>query len=290
MLESPPAGLSLRFHSEGLAPQQIFGAAGAALTDRLFDSWHAYLAHNDRDRFAAELTPVQTELRELLEHTADKRQKQTHKLCGPFASNLLKPWPALWTFITAPGVTPTNNAAERALRGPVIHRKLSHGNQSDDGERFTERSLSASCSAARVVGSKTATRHRPGWKSPRAASDDTRLGGHLVVDPTVSLLEPSAKCDRRLPAKSVEDHRVVAVATTHTRWRAEIITALESDPCDVLDEIDKPIDRDSLGATDVDRLIDVARHDLERALEAVIDIHETASLLAVAPDVDLVPT
>jgi hypothetical protein len=26
----------------------------------------------------------------------------------------------------------------------VIHRKLSHGNQSDDGERFTERALSAS--------------------------------------------------------------------------------------------------------------------------------------------------
>jgi transposase len=49
-----------------------------------------------------------------------------------------------WTFITVPGVTPTNNAAERALRGPVIHRKLSHGNQSGDGERLTERSLSAS--------------------------------------------------------------------------------------------------------------------------------------------------
>ncbi len=37
-----------------------------------------------------------------------------------------------------------DNAAERALRGPVIHRRLSHGNQSDDGERFTERALSAS--------------------------------------------------------------------------------------------------------------------------------------------------
>ncbi|MGI8427821.1 MAG: hypothetical protein ACR2OB_00605, partial [Solirubrobacteraceae bacterium] len=28
--------------------------------------------------------------------------------------------------------------------GPVIQRRLSYGNQSDDGERFTERSLSAS--------------------------------------------------------------------------------------------------------------------------------------------------
>ncbi|MGI8428730.1 MAG: IS66 family transposase, partial [Solirubrobacteraceae bacterium] len=59
-------------------------------------------------------------------------------------NNLLKIWPALWTFITTTGVTPTNNAAERALRGPVIQRRLSYGNQPDDGERFTERSLSAS--------------------------------------------------------------------------------------------------------------------------------------------------
>lgn len=39
---------------------------------------------------------------------------------------------------------PTNNAAERSLRGPVIHRKLSHGTRSEDGERFVERALSAS--------------------------------------------------------------------------------------------------------------------------------------------------
>ena len=32
---------------------------------------------------------------------------------------------------------------ERALRDPVIHRKLSLGTQSDHGERFAERALSA---------------------------------------------------------------------------------------------------------------------------------------------------
>lgn len=46
--------------------------------------------------------------------------------------------------MTVEGVQPTNNAAERALRGPVIHRKLSHGTRSSDGERFIERALSAS--------------------------------------------------------------------------------------------------------------------------------------------------
>jgi transposase len=131
-----------RFHSEGLAAQQIFGQAGLELTRRLFETWHAYARHQDRTRLALEMTPIQTELRELLEHAGKKSKR--HRLHRRFANNLLKLWPALWTFITVPGVTPTNNAAERALRGPVIHRKLSHGNQSEEGERFTERSLSAS--------------------------------------------------------------------------------------------------------------------------------------------------
>ena len=42
------------------------------------------------------------------------------------------------------GVEPTNNHAERGLRGAVIYRKLSHGSQSEQGERTIERLLSAS--------------------------------------------------------------------------------------------------------------------------------------------------
>ena len=131
-----------RFHSEGLAAQKRFGEAGLALTRQLFATWHAFAEHRDRRRLTREMKPVKTELRKLLEHAANGSKR--HRLHHRFANNLLKLWPALWTFITIPGVTPTNNAAERALRGPVIHRKLSHGNQSDNGERFTERSLSAS--------------------------------------------------------------------------------------------------------------------------------------------------
>ena len=43
-----------------------------------------------------------------------------------------------------PGVEPTNNHAERGLRGAVIYRKLSLGSQSERGERTIERLLSAS--------------------------------------------------------------------------------------------------------------------------------------------------
>ena len=131
-----------RFHSEGLAAQKQFGETGLALTRRLFEVWHAYTEHRDRRRLAREMKPITNALRKLLEHAANGSKR--HRLHHRFANNLLKLWPALWTFITIPGVTPTNNAAERSLRGPVIHRKLSHGNQSDNGERFTERALSAS--------------------------------------------------------------------------------------------------------------------------------------------------
>jgi len=60
------------------------------------------------------------------------------------ARNLLKVWPALWTFASHEGVQPTNNHAERSLRGAVIYRKLSLGSQSQGGERRIERLLSAS--------------------------------------------------------------------------------------------------------------------------------------------------
>jgi transposase len=47
----------------------------------------------------------------------------------------------LWTFLHHDGVEPTNNAAERALRHPVIWRKLSFGTQSNKGSRFIETML-----------------------------------------------------------------------------------------------------------------------------------------------------
>ena len=131
-----------RFHSEGLALQKEFGQAGLELTGRMFKAWHAFTGHQDRERLILEMKPIQDEFLALLEHAGKKSKR--HRLHRRFANNPLKIWPALWTFVTTNGVTPTNNAAERALRGPVIHRKLSHGNQSDAGERFTERSLSAS--------------------------------------------------------------------------------------------------------------------------------------------------
>ena len=119
-----------------------FGCAGLVIAHDLFAAWDAYQADNDRARLQAQTAPLQAKLRTLLEHAARKSTRT--KYHRDFARNLLKRWPALWTFTHTDGVEPTNNHAERGLRGAVIYRKLSLGSQSERGERTIERLLSAS--------------------------------------------------------------------------------------------------------------------------------------------------
>jgi hypothetical protein len=125
-----------------MGEQKGFGDDGLQIAHDLFTAWRAYQQDRDRARLQAQIAPLQAKLRALLEHAARKSTKtKYHRL---FARNLLTRWPALWTFTTADGVEPTNNHAERGLRGAVIYRKLSHGSQSEHGERTIERLLSAS--------------------------------------------------------------------------------------------------------------------------------------------------
>jgi transposase len=129
-------------HSEGMAEQKQFGSDGLQIAHDLFAAWDAYQAGADRARLQAQTAPLQASLRTLLEHAARKSPRT--KYHRDFARSLLKRWPALWTFTHTDGVEPTNNHAERGLRGAVIYRKLSLGSQSDQGERTIERLLSAS--------------------------------------------------------------------------------------------------------------------------------------------------
>ena len=129
-------------HSEGLGAQKQFGAGGLEIAARLFAAWGEFREDGDRGRLLERLGPLQEELRALLEEAARKAAR--HRRHRTFAKNLLKRWPALWTFAGVPGVEPTNNHAERGLRGAVIYRKLSLGSQSEEGERSIERLLSAS--------------------------------------------------------------------------------------------------------------------------------------------------
>ena len=129
-------------HAEGSAAQQEFGEAGLQIAGRLFLAWEQFQHDRERPALKRAIAPLKRELRALLETHARKRARHRHT--RTFAKNLLKLWPALWTFSELDGVEPTNNAAERGLRAAVIYRKLSLGSQSERGERTIERLLSVS--------------------------------------------------------------------------------------------------------------------------------------------------
>jgi len=91
-------------------------------------------------RTEAEFEPLQRRFRQALDAGA------AQQLCGRTAAtctNLLALWPALWAFLRRPGIEPTNNAAEQALRTLVLKRKISGLTRSRRGEEFIARGYSA---------------------------------------------------------------------------------------------------------------------------------------------------
>jgi transposase len=129
-------------HAEGLAAEREFGQAGLAICAELFWAWESYQHTGEHRELKRRIGLLRRQLKPILRRHAGKAPR--HKYTRGMARNLLKVWPALWTFADRRGVEPTNNHAERALRGAVIYRKLSLGSQSEPGERRIERLLSAS--------------------------------------------------------------------------------------------------------------------------------------------------
>ena len=128
-------------HAEGVGAEKEFGEHGLALCERVFWAWDVFHHTNDRSELKHTIRGLQKDFKPIIQSYASKRAR--NKYCRGMARNLIKAWPALWTFAAHTGVEPTNNHAERSLRGAVIYRKLSLGTQSESGERRIERLLSA---------------------------------------------------------------------------------------------------------------------------------------------------
>jgi transposase len=128
-------------HAEGLAAEQEFGEHGLECCERVFWAWEVFAHTHDRRQLQRTIRQLQRTYKPIIRTYASKRAR--NKRCRGMARNLMKAWPALWTFAAHKGVEPTNNHAERALRSAVIYRKLSLGSQSEGGERRIERLLSA---------------------------------------------------------------------------------------------------------------------------------------------------
>lgn len=113
---------------------------------RLFRWWHRLRDGTlTREEFRALLEPLRAGLRAELEWAAKialgAKEKTPLAKTVRTCAQLLKVEPALWTFVEIPGVEPTNNSAERALRPAVIWRRTSFGSQSKAGSQFVSRML-----------------------------------------------------------------------------------------------------------------------------------------------------
>ena len=117
----------------------LWGQAALGEEQALFARWHRFRSGElTRAALQDEVAPIQARVRDLLE------QGQSQGATRGFCRELLRLWPALWTFLSVDGVEPTNNAAEQVLRPAVLWRKGCFGTQSDAGDRFAERILTVS--------------------------------------------------------------------------------------------------------------------------------------------------
>jgi transposase len=109
-----------------------------ALTAQLFRLWHRFRGGElDRAALIRKSIPLQKRFFRLCEQHLDSEDKEVRVL----ATALFQHCDRLFAFLAHPGVEPTNNSAERALRHAVIWRKLSFGNKSAIGEVATARLL-----------------------------------------------------------------------------------------------------------------------------------------------------
>jgi len=107
-------------------------------TGTLFSYWHAF---KQAGCTREELWQASALIRGRMKSSCARYQNSSDKEVRKRAAGFLKNWDILFTFLRVEGIEPTNNAAERAIRPAVQWRKICFGNQSSDGERFTERIL-----------------------------------------------------------------------------------------------------------------------------------------------------
>ena len=121
-------------YSERDGPGGKLGEELLEYTSLLFEYWSRFReGHMSRETLVERMAPVRLQIEVLLQRLADAKIQGVSGSCA----DILAHRAALWTFVERPGVEPTNNHAERELRGLVLWRRRSFGSQSDRGTRFS---------------------------------------------------------------------------------------------------------------------------------------------------------
>jgi transposase len=154
-------------HAEGLAAQREFGERGLDIARRLFCA-DEFQADGDRRRLKRKAAPLKRELKALLRRGSKGKR---HKHTRGFSKNLLKVWPALWTFTEIAGrradqqpgrarAARTRHPPQALSRQPVRARPAHHR-----APPLGLRHLPPTAPLAVRLPDRRAHRHRP--RSPR---------------------------------------------------------------------------------------------------------------------------
>lgn len=141
------AHLMRKFEAFSELTNKVGAAVGEELrecTALVFSYWKNFKRGVvDHARFLTLLAPVQEQLEACVERGAKAEIKDLSGSC----TDILAHREALWRFSNTPGVEPTNNHAERELRGFVMWRRRSFGAQSVAGSTFAARLMTVAHTA-----------------------------------------------------------------------------------------------------------------------------------------------
>lgn len=126
------------WYSERDGPAGTLGKTLLEYTSLLFEYWSMFRQRQlSRKTFVERMAPVRLQTEALIERLSKANIKQVSGSCA----DILEHRKALWTFVEHAGVEPTNNHAERELRGLVMWRRRSFGSQSERGTHFAARMM-----------------------------------------------------------------------------------------------------------------------------------------------------
>ena len=110
---------------------------------KLFHVFHRRDEYATETSFRNALTRIQRDIAYDAIMTAPNTREANNlgeRFCNHFDS--------FFSFITTPGIDPTNNLAEQAIRFVAIHRRLTQGTRSRDGQTWCERIWTAIATCA----------------------------------------------------------------------------------------------------------------------------------------------
>ena len=120
-------------------PARRIGKELLACEKELFILWHRVRDGTlKRNSFRTLVSPVRKRIQSLLEEGEALELEGVSGMC----KDMLKVYPAFYTFVRVEGVEPTNNAVEAKQRHPAIWRRVSFGTWSRRGSEYVGHILS----------------------------------------------------------------------------------------------------------------------------------------------------